>query len=124
MISRLLMFDESPTLLQGVLSRMLSQQPAGGHSLVGAHHRQQLAAALAASGRHQQILRHAIGQIVRTSSRCDIPCLFSASTTSVRVTLLRLECRRAVRSLCLVLSAHEMLVHTRTVACMPTRCIC
>ena len=67
--------DELLTLLQGVLSRMLSQQPAGAHSLVGAQHRQQLAATLASSGRHQQQLRHAIGQIVRTSSRCDAsPC--------------------------------------------------
>lgn len=50
---------------------MLSQQPAGAHSLAGVHHRQQLAAALASGGRHQQHLRAAIGQIVRASSRRD-----------------------------------------------------
>jgi hypothetical protein len=118
--SRLLMSDESSTLLQGVLSRMLSQQPAGAQSLAGAHHRRQLAAALAASGQHQQQLRHAIGQIVRPSSRCDMPYLLQSS--SVRVTLLHLEYRRAVGSFCLALLAHKVLVHARTAACVPTRC--
>jgi hypothetical protein len=72
----------TPEWLQGVLSRMVHHPPASGHSLIGAQHRQHFAATLAASGRHQQQLRHAIGQIVRASSRY-IPCSLCLSITII-----------------------------------------